>query len=152
MHLGEGPRPRKSFQTNMAYPCLYPSDNEGSEDDTLEDRIDFNIERKPDNDIVIPFSTEEAARILSESLEIKLSTKQLWYERDLFMITERGWKQQLENEPYDYAALNHDANSSKEEKVRFALCSELTNIIRAAFRALTSCFCLTANNGIKLDK
>ena len=138
MHLGEGPRPRKSFQTNMAYPCLYPSDNEGSEDDTLEDRIDFNIERKPDNDIVIPFSTEEAARILSESLEIKLSTKQLWYERDLFMITERGWKQQLENEPYDYAALNHDANSSKEEKSAICIMQRIDKYYKSCLSSFNS--------------
>lgn len=115
MHLGEGSRPRKSFQTNMAYPCLYPSDNEELEDDILEDRMDLHS-NKTSNDIVIPFSTEEAAKILSDNLEIKLSTKQLWDERDLFMITERGWKQQSEEEPYNYSTFNNDDNLSKKEK------------------------------------
>ncbi|CAI4049885.1 hypothetical protein SKDZ_14G1970 [Saccharomyces kudriavzevii ZP591] len=116
MHLGEGPRPRKSFQTNMAYPCLYPSDDEEPEDDTLEDRMDLNFGKKLDNDIVIPFSTEEAAKILSENLKVKLGAKQLWYERDLFMITERGWKQQSEKDPYDYSTFNHDDELSKKER------------------------------------
>ena len=120
VHISEGPRPRKSFQTNMAYPCLYPSDSEGPGDDALQDRIDSYLDKNFDNDIVIPFSTEEAARILSESLEIKLSTKQLWYERDLFMVTERGWKQQLEGQPYDYSTFNHDSGLSKKD--RDAIC------------------------------
>ncbi|EDO18583.1 hypothetical protein Kpol_1048p13 [Vanderwaltozyma polyspora DSM 70294] len=93
-------RPRKSFQTNMAYPCLYPSDNESGDDD-LTKRTQIN-ESYLDKDIVVPYSIQEATKILSDNLRIKLSNKQLWHERDLFMMSERGWNMDRTKGPYNY--------------------------------------------------
>lgn len=75
-YIGNGIKPRKSFQTNMAFPLLFPSDD-----------ADENTK----NDKNIPYSIEEASKILAKNIEITLSTKQLWQERDLFIETERGW-------------------------------------------------------------
>ncbi|CCF60279.1 hypothetical protein KAFR_0J02150 [Kazachstania africana CBS 2517] len=87
---------RKSFQTNMAYPYLYPSDDEEDDDlsekfpSTDQDNLKSDAKNK-NNDVFVPYSVEEASKILAENLEIKLSTKQLWEERDIFMLKERGW-------------------------------------------------------------
>lgn len=124
-----GIKTRKSFQTNMAYPQLYPITN-GINNECLtkvispmkdldsDDKSKQNFAYKND----IPFSIEEAAHILNDNLEIKLSTKQLWHERDLFMSTERGWQTDKEtptvndpsvnfiddqtNDPFDYRSFN----------------------------------------------
>lgn len=99
-YIGNGIKPRKSFQTNMAFPLLFPSENiNGSE-----------------NGVSIPYSIEEASKILANNLEITLSTKQLWQERDLFMVTERGWndneKPFTENQTRmkDYTEINNFDN------------------------------------------
>ncbi|KAK5781719.1 Far11p PWA37_004618 [Arxiozyma heterogenica] len=98
-----GIKPRKSFQANMAYPQLYPINN-GIDDNYLSriisplENLDNNDKSVPDFDYKkdVPFSIEEAAHILNDNLKIKLSTKQLWHERNLFMSTERGWQKDKE--------------------------------------------------------
>lgn len=112
MHFNETPKSRKSFQTNLLYPCLYPSDDD-DENDELEKKMRFGSDFQQANDINIPYSIGEAAKILSENLEIKLSTKQLWHERDLFMVTERGWEDENKQDPYDY----HNINSEGDQEV-----------------------------------
>lgn len=83
-----GSKSRKSFQTNLAYPSLYPSDSENGADE-LSGRI--NAPDDLDNETQVPFSVLEATKILRDSVQIKLSTQQLWHERELFMTQERGW-------------------------------------------------------------
>ncbi|QLQ79658.1 hypothetical protein HG537_0C03060 [Torulaspora globosa] len=94
-------RTRKSFQTNMAYPCLYPSDDEDGKDE-LSERIELNG-NGGSSDVIVPYSIQEASKILSENVDIKLSVKQLWHERKLFMMTERGWKVDLTSDPFKYS-------------------------------------------------
>lgn len=108
--MSESLRSRKSFQTNMAYPCLYPSDDEAGDDD-LTERLSLWGTRKSD-DVVVPLSIQEASNILSENLEIKLSVKQLWHERELFMMTERGWQVDHPTDPYNYSK---NSNEEGEE-------------------------------------
>lgn len=107
-----GAKMRKSFQTNMAYPLLYPSDDEDGLDD-LTERADTLDNNKNDN--LVPYNIQEATEILAGSVEVKLSTRQLWHERELFMIQERGWNskaaQESGNDPYDY---NHDNDDCEE--------------------------------------
>ena len=110
--LSEGMRTRKSFQTNMAYPYLYPSDDE--DDDELTSKITLTWDREHlQNDIPVPYSIEEAAHILANNVEIKLSTRQLWSERDYFMSTERGWKVGVFKDIYDYSKIESDKYSKE---------------------------------------
>lgn len=109
-----GTRSRRSFQTNMAFPVLYPSDNE-DETSTLSEKIKLS---ESCNNYYLPYSIQEAINILSNSVEVKLSTKQLWFERDLFMIQERGWDnidltKQLDD-PYNYDKVQ---NKTKEIQI-----------------------------------
>ncbi|CCC71128.1 hypothetical protein NCAS_0G02410 [Naumovozyma castellii] len=105
--LVESPRLRKSFQTNMAYPCLYPSDDD-LDLDALNKRISS---KKCDEDVKVPFSIEEAATILSSNLKVKLSTRQLWSERELFMVTERGWQSSIPSDPYNYPEMKNPTDA-----------------------------------------
>lgn len=105
-------RTRKSFQTNMAYPCLYPSDDEDGKDD-LSERIELNGSNGS-SDVIVPYSIQEASKILSENVDIKLSVKQLWHERKLFMMTERGWKVDLTSDPFKYSVEKQGTNESIE--------------------------------------
>lgn len=101
LHMGQSLKPKKSFQTNMAYPCLYPSDDEDGDDD-------FNERFGPEQTkqaVKVPYSIQEASKLLSENVEIKLSVKQLWHERKLFMMTERGWQVDHSKDPYNYAQI-----------------------------------------------
>lgn len=108
-HFNEGIRTRKSFQTNMAYPYLYPSDEES--DNVLSEKISTGLDSdQHENDVFVPHSIEEAASILTANLEIKLSIKQLWNERDLFMATERGWEKDEISEKYDYSIVQNSNN------------------------------------------
>lgn len=110
IHMGQGLKPKKSFQTNMAYPCLYPSDEEDDDDD-------FNGRFGPEQDdkeIKVPYSIQEASTILSQNVEIKLSIKQLWHERKLFMMTERGWQIDHSKDPYNYSQMT---NSEGEQAI-----------------------------------
>ncbi|KAL3232469.1 Factor arrest protein 11 [Nakaseomyces bracarensis] len=132
MHFNETPKTRKSFQTNLLYPCLYPSDDD-EENDELEERMRLGSEFHQDNDITIPYSIEEAAKILSENLEIKLSTKQLWHERDLFMITERGWEDDNMKDPYDY----HDVTDEVDQDL-FEILTRVDDYYREALPCLNS--------------
>ncbi|CCE64649.1 hypothetical protein TPHA_0I01430 [Tetrapisispora phaffii CBS 4417] len=104
---------RRSFQTNMSFPCLYPSDDESGTDD-LTKRLsfmgDFNVNDNTSSDITIPYSISEATQILNESLRVGLCNKQLWYERDLFMMKERGWKSKIDDNPYDYITMKNSNN------------------------------------------
>ena len=102
----DGLKARKSFQANMAYPYLYPSDDE--KEDSLTDRVFKERAGKESNkdDVFIPKSVQEAASILKENIDIKLSVKQLWDERELFMATERGWKRDQVSNVYDYNNCN----------------------------------------------
>ncbi|SCU85502.1 LADA_0D07910g1_1 [Lachancea dasiensis] len=84
-----GSKTRKSFQTNLAYPALYPSDDELEIKSYLSERLP-SLE-KVANDENVPFSVLEATKIIHNSMEVKLSTKQLWHEREVFMAEERGW-------------------------------------------------------------
>lgn len=111
--INESIRTRKSFQTNMAYPCLYPSDNDDDEDDFLSEKISLGCSHV-DKSADIPFSIQEATKILSENLEIKLSVKQLWHERKLFMITERGWQPDHSRDPFNYSILE---NKDRDEAI-----------------------------------
>lgn len=105
-------RHRKSFQTNMAYPCLYPSDDEEGDND-LTNRMSLNAyEREPN--AFVPYSVQEATRILSGSVHIKLGIQQLWHERDLFISTERGWKMDQNLDRYNYTSME---NSSNDEAI-----------------------------------
>ena len=111
MLSGPNPKPRRSFQTNMAYPCLYPSDDE-SGNDALSSRINGkHIDVNVDHDVIVPYSIQEATKILSENLQIKLSNKQLWHERDLFMMTERGWKLKKTQDPFNYLNIGNESNN-----------------------------------------
>lgn len=103
-------RHRKSFQTNMAFPCLYPSDDECGEDE-LTKRMSLDKEER-ESEVVVPYSVQEATNILSKSVHIKLSVQQLWYERDLFISTERGWKTNHNEDRYNYAVM---PNAKKDE-------------------------------------
>ncbi|SCU96133.1 LANO_0E12574g1_1 [Lachancea nothofagi CBS 11611] len=84
-----GSKSRKSFQTNLAYPSMYPSDDENGAYDPLTEILP-SVENMS-GDGQVPFSVGEATRILHNSVEVKLSTRQLWHERELFMAQERGW-------------------------------------------------------------
>ncbi|GAV55629.1 hypothetical protein ZYGR_0AY00210 [Zygosaccharomyces rouxii] len=105
-------RHRKSFQTNMSYPCLYPSDDEEDEDDLTKKMSLDSYGKKPE--VVVPYSIQEATKILSDSVHIKLSVQQLWYERDLFTSTERGWKMDQGKDKYNYSSM---ANLSQDEPI-----------------------------------
>lgn len=105
-------RHRKSFQTNMAYPCLYPSDDEEGQDD-LSSKISLDgYGKKPE--VFVPYSIQEATKILSNSVHIKLSVQQLWHERELFTSTERGWKIDQKADRYNYSSME---NSSQNEAI-----------------------------------
>ncbi|CUS22316.1 LAQU0S05e02630g1_1 [Lachancea quebecensis] len=83
-----GSKSRKSFQTNLAYPSLYPCDDtDGSDELSLR----IHAPGYGEGETQIPFSVLEATDILHKNVEIKLSTQQLWHERELFMKQERGW-------------------------------------------------------------
>ncbi|AMD19726.1 HCL425Cp [Eremothecium sinecaudum] len=101
------PKARKSFQTNISYPSLYPSDDEDN-DDELEYRIGWK--EKSDKNGSVPYNVQEAIKILSNNVEISLALKQLWHERKLFMIQERGWNDGTEtkDDPYDYFLRKED--------------------------------------------
>ncbi|CCH60551.1 hypothetical protein TBLA_0D00410 [Henningerozyma blattae CBS 6284] len=102
-------RSRKSLQTNMSFPNLYPSDDEDGLD-SLSKRITI-YDDKDDHDVRIPFSIKEASNILSRNVEIKLSIKQLWHERDLFMTTERGWQPNTSSDTYNYISYENKENN-----------------------------------------
>ncbi|SCV02843.1 LAME_0H05666g1_1 [Lachancea meyersii CBS 8951] len=104
------PKSRKSFQTNLAYPSMYPSEADDSSDDVLSERLLLPEDAKAVEDV--PYSVVEATRILHDSMEIKLSTKQLWHERELFMAQERGWGSQ--EEAVDTKLYYYDQGSSAE--------------------------------------
>lgn len=112
----DGIKTRKSFQANMAYPYLYPSDDEKT--DELSERITDKsfLDKNPKNDIFTPRSVEEAADILTRNLNIKLSVRQLWNERDLFMATERGWDRDEISKKFNYS-LVPEGNDSDEIKI-----------------------------------
>ncbi|CAR29337.1 ZYRO0G06336p [Zygosaccharomyces rouxii] len=105
-------RHRKSFQTNMAYPCLYPSDDEEGEDELSKKMSLDDYDRR--TEVFVPYSIQEATNILSNSVHIKLSVQQLWYERDLFISTERGWKVDQGEDKYNYSSME---NTSQEESI-----------------------------------
>lgn len=110
MPYNDGLKARKSFQANMAYPYLYPSDDE--KEDPLTDRV-FNErtgQESNNDDVFIPKSVQEAASILKDSIDVKLSVKQLWDERELFMATERGWKRDEVSDTYDYKNSKNTSN------------------------------------------
>ncbi|KAG0669945.1 Factor arrest protein 11 [Maudiozyma exigua] len=108
----DGIKTRKSFQANMAYPYLYPSDDEKTDD--LSERIMDKsfLDKNPKNDIFTPRSVEEAAEILTGNLNIGLSVRQLWNERDLFMATERGWDRDEISKKFNYSLVpeGHDSD------------------------------------------
>lgn len=131
-HFNETPKSRKSCQTNLLYPCLYPSDDD-DEHDELEKKIRLGIEFHQDNNISIPTSIEEAAKILSKNLEIKLSTKQLWHERNLFMIAERGWEDEDKADPYDY----HNVNKEGDQEV-FEILARIDDYYKECLPSLNS--------------
>lgn len=108
MQMCDTIRHRKSFQTNMAFPCLYPSDDEEGED-PLTRRMSLDREER-ETEVVVPYSVQEATRILSGSVHITLSVQQLWYERDLFVSTERGWKMNHDQDRYNYAIMENTKN------------------------------------------
>ncbi|CEP61818.1 Far11p LALA0_S04e01398g [Lachancea lanzarotensis] len=80
---------RRSFQTNLAYPSLFPFEGVDSAENVISERLLLPEDLKIAENI--PYSVVEATRILHDSMEIKLSTRQLWHERELFMAQERGW-------------------------------------------------------------
>lgn len=131
LHFNETSKGRKSFQTNLLYPCLYPSDNE-EDIDELDRRLHSELTPKQTSESKIPFSIEEAATILAENLQIKLTTKQLWHERDLFMATERGWEEDNLTDPYDYSSLTGTANESLKRMIR------VDNFYKECFTSLNS--------------
>ncbi|CAR21583.1 Far11p [Lachancea thermotolerans CBS 6340] len=110
-----GSKSRKSFQTNLAYPSLYPCDDtDGS--DPLSSRI-----RAPgcgEGETQIPFSVLEATDILHKNVEIKLSTRQLWHERELFMKQERGWGSTHESPSEFLYHYNNENNGEARTMVR----------------------------------
>ncbi|GCF00318.1 factor arrest protein 11 [Zygosaccharomyces mellis] len=103
---------RKSFQTNMAYPCLFPSDDEEGEDE-LTKKISLDGYGKIP-EVIVPYGIQEATKILSDNVHIKLSAQQLWHERDLFTSTERGWKIDQSEDKYNYPSME---NSSQDESI-----------------------------------
>ncbi|CCK72005.1 Far11p KNAG_0I02190 [Huiozyma naganishii CBS 8797] len=117
MQFSEGLRPRKSFQTNMSYPFLYPFDDD-STDATFREKSLAESQDNSNNNTAVPYSIEEASKILADNLQITLDCKQLWYERDLFMATERGWRDEdddkLASNPYDYSGME---NPQKLEEI-----------------------------------
>lgn len=70
--LGPNGKGKRSFQTNQAYPFIYPIEGES-----------------------VPYAIKEASEIFAESVVESLSKKQLWNERVLFMQQERGWKSSI---------------------------------------------------------
>lgn len=134
LQFNDGMKPRKSFQTNMSYPQLYPmddvSENSLSRINTHLDDLKHDIAINKDHTKNIPYSVEEAANILSDNLEIKLSTKQLWHERNLFMSTERGWQKDIDTskdnndehnqavaDPFNYSSLVGKEESNDELQI-----------------------------------
>lgn len=101
---------KKSLQTNMSFPNLYPSDDENGSD-SLSERVPIFDDDK-NHDITLPFSIQEAANILSDNVEIKLSVKQLWHEKDLFMMTERGWRPNKSSDEYNYLEMENTNNDN----------------------------------------
>lgn len=83
-----GIKNRKSFQANLAYPNFFPTS--GDFDNGIVDDLSERLKISTD-ETLIPCNMKEAIEILSNSVQINLSTKQLWHERELFMIQERGW-------------------------------------------------------------
>lgn len=109
----DGIKTRKSFQANMAYPYLYPSDDERT--DELSEMITDKsfLDKNPKNDVFTPRSVEEAAEILTKNLNIKLSIRQLWNERDLFMATERGWERDKISKKFNYSVIPETKDSDE---------------------------------------
>ncbi|CEP23670.1 unnamed protein product [Cyberlindnera jadinii] len=75
---------KKIFRTNESYPFIYPV-----EDDTK----------------MVPDSIKEASELFASRVQEKLSLKQLWAERDIFVKQERGWVDPVvdENVDFDYS-------------------------------------------------
>lgn len=111
-----GMKTRKSFQANLSFPTFYPSS--GDYDNGVMDELSHKLDIAVD-ETVLPFSMQEAIEILSKSVHIKLSTKQLWHERELFMIQERGWCNNdsgLQNDPFDYSLI-HTQEASTMKRI-----------------------------------
>lgn len=108
-----GIKSRTSLQTNMAYPNLYPSDDEDDHD--ALDKISPHNTSNDRKGVSVPHSITEASKILSHNVDISLSVKQIWNERDRFMAIERGWSgdPQVPEDKYDYLAL--DTNTLDDE-------------------------------------
>ncbi|SCU80329.1 LAMI_0B01794g1_1 [Lachancea mirantina] len=104
-----GGKVRKSYQTNLAFPSPYPSDDEAGNDE-LACRMDLPDEKRDSE--YIPYNIVEAAAILNKNIRCKLSTKQLWDERKLFMAQERGWAKNADNIHHEVSYEDDDCNEA----------------------------------------
>ncbi|CAG98868.1 Far11p [Kluyveromyces lactis] len=102
-----GLKTRKSFQANLSYPAFFPSsgDYDTGVVDELSNKLSIAVP-----ETVLPYNMQEAIEILSKSVHIKLSTKQLWHERELFMVQERGWTntEVHEKDPFTYRGIQNE--------------------------------------------
>ncbi|OLL22366.1 Factor arrest protein 11 [Neolecta irregularis DAH-3] len=69
---------KQSFQTDQNMPFLFP----------ITDEINESI----------PFSIKEAGELFHSRLNMSLATFQLWKEQDIFLKTERGWIDPVDDE------------------------------------------------------
>lgn len=81
--LSKSLKNKRSFQAHSSYPLIYPTE--------------------PGEDAV-PKSILEASQLFASRVQEKLSLKQLWFERDIFMKQERGWTDasEPEEDPFSY--------------------------------------------------
>lgn len=102
-----GNKVRKSFQTNIAYPSLFPSSMDSEQG--ILDELD-NMKTRSSTQTEIPCNIREAIDIITKSIEVDLSTKQLWYERKQFMKQERGWVdiRSDDEDPFSYCNAHED--------------------------------------------
>lgn len=96
---------KRSYQTNQSYPLIYPTSDQN------RDVENFGI----------PKSIEEASQLFASRVQEKLSLKQLWNERDIFMKQERGWTDTLSS---------IDQNFDDYAKLDTSLKPELQSLLR----------------------
>lgn len=92
-YMSGGEKIRKLYQTNQGMPFIYPKTNEAE----------------------VPYAIKEASDILKNSVYESYSNKQLWNERQKFMIQERGFVNEYEEEK-SYQLNDFDYNDELYEK------------------------------------
>ncbi|EGW30064.1 factor arrest protein 11 [Spathaspora passalidarum NRRL Y-27907] len=100
-YMSGGEKVRRSYQVNQAMPFIYPNLPAASTQQEVDDE-------SPSSTVTVPLAMKEADEILKNSIYESYSIKRLWNEREKFMIQERGYVNEYQEEQpkdefdYDY--------------------------------------------------